>query len=64
MHFEISGKALILVNLHIYWNPTYDIVKYAQAAMIIREVEVLKDQLGSPCIFAGDFNSTPESPVF
>ena len=60
-------RSLILVNLHLHWNPMHDAVKYAQAAYVLKNLHEFKqeieDGLASEVIVCGDFNSRPESSV-
>jgi len=57
-----TGKDLIIVNTHLFWNPDHEYVKYGQISKIIKYVE---DNFSKdiPVIFAGDMNSTPNSNV-
>lgn len=57
-----TGKRLVVVNTHLYWNPEYEFVKYGQIAKIIKDIEK-KYSASVPMILCGDFNSLPNSNV-
>ena len=57
-----SGKRLVIVNTHLYWNPEFEFVKYGQIAKIIKDIEK-KYSASVPVILCGDFNSLPTSNV-
>ena len=60
-HYE-SGTTIQVVNTHLFWNPEFEFVKYAQIAKILKYLEdTFKGKW--PIIFCGDFNSTPNSNV-
>lgn len=55
-----SGKKIIVVNTHLYWNPDFEFVKYGQMCKIIKDIEK-KYSTSVPLILTGDFNSLPGS---
>lgn len=57
-----SGKRIVIVNTHLYWNPEFEFVKYGQIAKIIKDIEK-KYSASVPVILCGDFNSLPSSNV-
>ena len=57
-----SGKRLIVVNTHLYWNPDFEFVKYGQICKIVKDLEK-KYTVDAPIILCGDFNSLPNSNV-
>lgn len=74
-HLE-SSERVIVANTHIFWNPKYSDVKTIQACLLVEEVERTarryqnptstsrNNQLATPLIICGDFNSTPSSDVY
>lgn len=60
---------LIVVNLHLFWNPNKEIIKYSQALAILCRVNEMYRKLnnlhpGKICVvLGGDFNSKPDSNV-
>lgn len=59
VHLTIDGRAICLVNTHLYWQPGESLAR-------LRQVERLLDGLQGlpgdpPCIVCGDFNATPET---
>jgi mRNA deadenylase 3'-5' endonuclease subunit Ccr4 len=57
-----SGKSVVIVNTHLFWNPEFEYVKYGQMCSIIKHVATFYNN-DLPIIFAGDINSTPGSNV-
>lgn len=56
-----TGKSLVVVNTHLFWNPDYDYVKYGETSKIVTHLE--KNFPGLPAVFCGDFNSVPTSNI-
>ncbi|KAL3078779.1 hypothetical protein niasHS_014561 [Heterodera schachtii] len=62
-----GGQQLLCANTHLYYDPKYEEVKIIQTLLCLRYIDKIRAQLSndSSCqiqvIFAGDFNSTPES---
>jgi len=62
---------LIVVNIHLHWDPTKEIIKYLQMSEILNRVHDLREEIKldesykkkNPIFICGDFNSTPESNV-
>ena len=57
-----TGQRLIVANTHLFWNPDFEYVKYGQISRVIKNIDKNYDK-NTPIIFAGDFNSTPNSNV-
>lgn len=62
MTHRSSGKRLIVVNTHLYWNPDFEFVKYGQICKIVKDLEK-KYSANAPILLCGDFNSLPNSNV-
>lgn len=69
----LSGcdNILLLANTHLYFNPRYEIIRILQALLCARWIMHVaanyakrEPNLRSHVLFAGDFNSTPEGPVY
>lgn len=58
---------IIVVNLHLYWDPEKEIIKYSQLAEILNNLNKIKSSLSKNCkvsvFVCGDFNSKPDSNV-
>ncbi|EKX50049.1 hypothetical protein GUITHDRAFT_85586 [Guillardia theta CCMP2712] len=68
---NVNKCCMCLANAHLFWDPTYEELKIAQARALVKAAEELstssesKSSIGwIPIILAGDFNSTPESEVY
>jgi len=62
MKHNPSGKRVVIVNTHLYWNPEFEYIKYGQLSKIIKDIEK-KYSASVPMILCGDFNSLPNSNV-
>jgi CCR4-NOT transcription complex subunit 6 len=67
---EIKSKIdnLIIINLHLYWDPDREIIKFIQIYEILNKVKDLYTKLKSEnkrvgVFLCGDFNSMPDSNV-
>ena len=63
-----TQKKLIIGNAHLFWNPTHDHVKFAQAHFLKEKAAEYMRKLSffgqnMPFILCGDFNSLPLSSV-
>ena len=64
---------IIVVNLHLFWDPSKEIIKYLQMSQIINRVHSLREEIKlddkydykskNPVFICGDFNSMPNSNV-
>ncbi|KAJ4486252.1 Endonuclease/exonuclease/phosphatase [Lentinula aciculospora] len=60
-------EGVIIATTHLFWHPKYVYEKARQAAILKREVVQFKCSIGNgdwPCIISGDFNFTPDDPVY
>ena len=59
-----SEKLFVVASSHLYWNPKYDYVKYAQTAYLLKQlglfVSTVEDK-DPAVVVCGDFNSAPYS---
>ncbi|EFO20952.2 endonuclease/Exonuclease/phosphatase [Loa loa] len=69
--FAEGNGILLLANTHLYFDPRFEIIKILQALLCARwVVRVATDYANhNPraklhILFAGDFNSTPDGPVY
>jgi CCR4-NOT transcription complex subunit 6 len=48
---RVTGTRLIVVNIHVYWDPAYNDVKVVQVAILMEEIERLADKYSKwpPC---------------
>lgn len=54
----------MVVSSHLYWDPRYDYVKYAQTAFLLKRLGAFLSALPEKrpaVIVCGDFNSPPDS---
>lgn len=52
-------------NVHLMFNPLRGDVKLGQARVLLEKVQVMSQKWGNiPVVIAGDFNSTPWSPLY
>mmetsp|Transcript_20014 Transcript_20014/g.49801 ORF Transcript_20014/g.49801 Transcript_20014/m.49801 type:complete len:745 (+) Transcript_20014:272-2506(+) len=59
-----SGRKLVIVVSHLFWNPAYDYVKLCQAHYVaIRVKAFCKRHNDIPIVWCGDFNSQPQGYV-
>ena len=61
-----SGKAFLVANTHLFWNPTYPEVKLLQASLLLQQVHEHFPEVGHgiPLVLCGDLNSLPNSDVY
>ncbi|KAJ3844895.1 Endonuclease/exonuclease/phosphatase [Lentinula raphanica] len=61
------NEGVVVATTHLFWHPKYVYEKARQAAILKREVVQFKHSIGHddwPCIISGDFNFTPDDPVY
>lgn len=65
-NYDAENKSLIIVvNVHLYWDPEYADVKLFQSILILEELEKIKNKFkNAPIILLGDFNSIKNSSVY
>lgn len=62
---QAGGKILIVVNVHLYWDPEYSDVKLFQAILLLEETEKIKAKYPeAQMVLTGDFNSLKKSSVY
>lgn len=54
----------VLATAHLFWDPAQEDVKLLQTRRVLRPLHAFSQSLGLPTIFAGDFNSLPNSQVY
>ncbi|ESK92029.1 ccr4-not complex subunit ccr4 [Moniliophthora roreri MCA 2997] len=61
-----TGKHILLVNTHIFWDPNFKDVKIVQVGLLTEEIEKMRNMGSSstPVVLCGDFNSLPDSGVY
>ncbi|RLN59260.1 hypothetical protein BBJ29_006144 [Phytophthora kernoviae] len=68
VHFENLETHLefVIATTHLFWDPMQEDVKMLQTRRMLRAMESFTRALDAsiPTIFAGDFNSLPDSKVF
>lgn len=57
--------AVCVGNAHLFWDPSYEELKAAQARCLLERAAALAARLApdAPLLLAGDFNSVPDSEV-
>ncbi|KAF9069137.1 Endonuclease/exonuclease/phosphatase [Rhodocollybia butyracea] len=62
-----SDQGFIVATTHLFWHPKYLYERARQTVILKREVIQFKKAVGHenwPCIISGDFNFTPDDPVY
>eukprot|EP00055_Hartaetosiga_balthica_P013454 m.69025 g.69025 ORF g.69025 m.69025 type:complete len:546 (+) comp8262_c0_seq2:97-1734(+) len=62
-----SDAKLLVINVHLTWDPIFKDVKVIQIMMCMKAVKEYYEKhnlKGTPIVVMGDFNSTPDSGVF
>ncbi|KAG9392974.1 Endonuclease/Exonuclease/phosphatase family, partial [Carpediemonas membranifera] len=60
-----QGTPFVVVNTHVYWKPTFDWLKQAQAREVVRALSEVCAEVGTGrAVVAGDMNSVPGSGVY
>jgi mRNA deadenylase 3'-5' endonuclease subunit Ccr4 len=44
LHHLPSGKPLLVANTHLYWNPSYEYVKFVQCGYLLEQIEAFLSQ--------------------
>ncbi|KAJ3737134.1 Endonuclease/exonuclease/phosphatase [Lentinula guzmanii] len=60
-------EGVVIATTHLFWHPKYVYERARQAAILKREVVQFKHSIGHedwPCIISGDFNFTPDDPIY
>ncbi|KAL0037278.1 hypothetical protein WJX79_010116 [Trebouxia sp. C0005] len=60
------NEHLVVANTHILFNPKRGEIKVAQVRIILEAVDAMCQLYGGnvPCMFMGDLNLTPDSPLY
>ncbi|XP_074575261.1 carbon catabolite repressor protein 4 homolog 6 isoform X2 [Curcuma longa] len=63
---QSSGASLIVVcNIHVLYNPKRGEIKLGQVRTLLHRAHAIsKNWNDAPVVVCGDFNSTPESPLY
>ncbi|XP_060691588.1 2',5'-phosphodiesterase 12 isoform X1 [Hemiscyllium ocellatum] len=63
---EDSSKKLCIGNTHLYWHPKGGHIRLIQIAIAFRHLQHVTAAMhpGTPVIFCGDFNSTPDTGLY
>ncbi|KAH7460252.1 hypothetical protein PRIC1_014576 [Phytophthora ramorum] len=68
VHFEHLETPLefVVATTHLFWDPMQEDVKLLQSRRMLRAIEEFTSAVSTstPTIFAGDFNSLPDSKVY
>ncbi|CAK90954.1 unnamed protein product (macronuclear) [Paramecium tetraurelia] len=57
----LTKKQFIIGNIHTFWNPNQDDLKFFQIVQLVQFMEAQKESEDQILIFCGDFNSLPKS---
>ena len=62
----IPQACFCVANIHLFWDPSYEGLKIAQAKAVVQAAQELARSLDrpAPIVLAGDFNSIPSSEVY
>jgi 2',5'-phosphodiesterase len=62
VHLRGEYGNLFAANTHLFFDPRYETVKVFQTLLCLRYIARMRQQFPDAlCLFAGDFNSTPDS---
>jgi uncharacterized protein with PIN domain len=63
-----GGREVLVCSAHLFWNPAHTDVKFRQAQLLLNSVPAYLRANGlspaTPVLLCGDFNSTPDDPVY
>lgn len=60
-----TKQILIVVNVHLYWDPEYKDIKFVQSIILLEELEKISRSYKNPdIVLMGDFNSLTDSSVY
>ncbi|GLE06201.1 hypothetical protein PINS_up015443 [Pythium insidiosum] len=57
-------QRFVVATTHLFWDPLQEDVKLLQTQRMLRTIDAFMDSRPLPLIFAGDFNSMPDSEVY
>ncbi|CAH1766791.1 5151_t:CDS:2, partial [Entrophospora sp. SA101] len=55
---------ILIGTTHLYWRPESMYERARQALILIENVLKFKEEVGFPAFLAGDFNTSPEDPIY
>lgn len=62
---EPQSRRLIVGNIHVLYNPSRGDVKLGQIRFLSSRAHILSEKWDRvPIVLAGDYNSTPQSPIY
>lgn len=62
---KAEPRRLLIGNIHVLYNPNLGDVKLGQIRCLLTRTQILSERWGNiPVVLAGDFNSTPQSPIY
>ncbi|XP_059303358.1 carbon catabolite repressor protein 4 homolog 3-like isoform X2 [Lycium ferocissimum] len=62
---EAQSRRLVVGNIHVLYNPSRGDVKLGQIRFLSSRAHILSEKWGHvPIVLAGDYNSTPQSPIY
>ncbi|CAN8269101.1 unnamed protein product [Cochlearia groenlandica] len=62
---KFKSRKLVLGNIHVLYNPSRGDVKLGQIRLLSSKAHLLSKKWGDiPIVLGGDFNSTPQSPLY
>uniref|UniRef100_K3WTM6 Endonuclease/exonuclease/phosphatase domain-containing protein n=1 Tax=Globisporangium ultimum (strain ATCC 200006 / CBS 805.95 / DAOM BR144) TaxID=431595 RepID=K3WTM6_GLOUD len=61
---QVPPLEFVLATTHLFWDPAQEDVKLLQTRRVLRPLQEFSRSLNLPTIFAGDFNSLPNSKVY
>ncbi|KAL3375345.1 hypothetical protein AABB24_006708 [Solanum stoloniferum] len=62
---EAKSRRLVVGNIHVLYNPNRGDVKLGQIRFLSSRAHILSEKWDHvPIVLAGDYNSTPQSPIY
>ncbi|MCD7458217.1 Carbon catabolite repressor protein 4 3 [Datura stramonium] len=62
---EAQSRRLVVGNIHVLYNPSRGDVKLGQIRFLSSRAHILSEKWDHvPIVLAGDYNSTPQSPIY
>lgn len=59
-----TGQTFVLANTHLFWNPSYEYVKFCQIHYLLQQARELSMSNDQPFVLCGDLNSKPLGSVY
>ncbi|XP_049934385.1 carbon catabolite repressor protein 4 homolog 6-like isoform X2 [Nymphaea colorata] len=64
-HWAKKPKRLVVCNIHVHYNPNRGEIKLGQVRVLLNRAHVVSRLWDdAPVVVCGDFNCTPESPLY